>query len=165
MTRDITTSHPQKWKMDYEAWAQGWAAPARILSNMDCDWQSKTRKRAYQKSKNNIAKGQVNYASFWYPSQKFTKKFLSRPYTSYLIILTQTFSPSFFSLLQSSSYVTTKKQANHPRRTEVRKVFPLFKCLTECCMFLLVGAWACLYFVYLSSERTRNGWSGLLKMQ
>ena len=32
-------------------------------------------------------------------------------------------------------------------------------------MFLLVGAWACLYFVYFSSERTRNVWSGLLKMQ
>ena len=61
--------------------------------------------------------------------------------------------------------MTTKKQANHPRRTEARKVFPLFKCLTECHMFLLVGAWACLYFVYFSSERTRNVWSGLLKMQ
>lgn len=155
MTGDITTSHSQKEKMEYEEWAQEWEVPARILSNMDFDWQSKTRNREPTKNPKVIFLRVKSILShFDTLLRNLPKKFLSKFLFSSIILL-----------LQSSSYVTTKKQANHPRSTEGRKVFPLFKYLTECYMFLLVGDWACLYFVFFSFERTRNGWSGLLEMQ
>lgn len=42
---------------------------------------------------------------------------------------------------------------------------PSSQYLTTGHFFLLLGAWACLYFVFCSSEQTISGWGGGLKMQ
>lgn len=92
---------------------------------------------------------------------------ISRPCVSYWIILSDSF--AYRIALQTSFLLHGLPLTWLPRsgllKDRSQRGFFLSQDLAMGHVFSLVGGWACLDFVFLISERTRNDWSGLLKMQ
>jgi hypothetical protein len=105
-------------------------------------------------------------SSFLFPSKKETKVSFSGPYTSYLIILPGSFGPKLPIKLLSSSLPPQGLITLGGQKLWKFALFPsAWHRDTFFFFFGLVKAWACLYFVFFSSERSINGWNGLIKMQ